>query len=84
MADVQQTTLEPRVVTILNLTPTIEWADCPMCGSFRRLTHAVGWYCGPVHEQPGEQVRGWSDGAIAAGMSVCRECHDGFYGESRA
>ena len=52
-----------------------------MCGQYRRLDHAVGWYCGPVRQDPGELVPGWKGEAFAGGMSVCRECHDGFYAE---
>ncbi len=58
-----------------------ESGDCPMCDRYRHLTHAVGWYCGPVRQDPGEHVPGWRGEAVAGGMPVCRECHDGFYAE---
>lgn len=54
--------------------------ECPMCGRERVLSHAVGWFCGPVKADPGQQVPGWQGEAIAGGMPVCVECHDGFYG----
>lgn len=54
--------------------------DCPMCDRYRVLKHAVGWYCGPVKQDPGEHVPEWGPDAIAGGMVVCKECHDELYG----
>ena len=71
-------------VVVIQLWPSIIYDDCPICGHYRRLDHAVGWYCGPVRQNPGEQVPGWRGEAIAGGMSVCGECHDGFYAEQPA
>jgi hypothetical protein len=66
--------MQDRTVTVIRL-----WeppSDCGMCGreTFDKL--AVGWFCGPVRQEPGEQVPGWKGEAIAGGMPVCRPCYD--------
>ncbi len=64
---------------IIDLSFERQCGECPMCERYRHLNHAVGWYCGPVRQDPGEQVPGWKGEAIAGGMPVCQECHDTFY-----
>ncbi len=68
------------IVTILLWEPTCECGICERVGPWR---HAVGWYCGPVDQDPGELVPGWGPDAIAGGRTVCRECHDRFYFQKR-
>jgi len=75
-------TRTPDVVIIDLWRLERESDECPMCDRYRHLTHAVGWYCGPVRENPGEVVPDWGPDAIAGGMSVCQPCHDEFYGEA--
>jgi hypothetical protein len=65
------------IVTIHLWPRVVPCAMCPAEGDHR---HAVGWYCGPVEQDPGQRVPGWGPDAVAGGMTVCRECHDTFYG----
>jgi hypothetical protein len=58
---------------------------CPMCGQFRPMTHAVGWCCGPTKDPIGSASSVYCDRATdepyeVAGRSVCKPCHDTFYG----
>lgn len=59
------------------------WADCAMCGNYRRLDHAVAWYCGPTHDEIGslstEYLSTDDAPAVVGGMCVCRSCHDSWY-----
>lgn len=55
-------------------------SECGICEAEGEHRHAVGWYCGPVKEDPGEPVPEWGHDAIAGGRSVCQPCHDSFYG----
>lgn len=55
------------------------WGDCPMCEQYRRLNHAVGWYCGPTQDEIGSVTTEYTDGGIVGGMCVCQPCHDEFY-----
>lgn len=54
--------------------------ECGICEQWGNHRHAVGWYCGPVKEDIGQPVPEWGPDAIAMGRTVCRECHDDFYG----
>lgn len=61
--------------------------ECPMCGDWRILNHAVGWYCGPTHDAIGSTSTEYkpSEGeteAIVGGMGVCRQCHDDFHAKA--
>lgn len=53
--------------------------ECGICNQWGPWRHAVGWYCGPVQEDPGEPVPEWGPDAIAGGRTVCQPCHDRFY-----
>lgn len=68
---------------VIDLQEDRHWRDCPMCDRLRKMTHAVGWYCGPTHDEIGSVSTEYRscDGtpAIVGGMPVCKECHDGFY-----
>ncbi|WP_147048187.1 hypothetical protein [Methylobacterium gnaphalii] len=55
-------------------------SECGICEEWGPHRHAVGWYCGPVQEDIGEPVPEWGPDAIAGGRSVCKACHDRFYG----
>ena len=64
--------------TVIHLwQPEVECGICKRWGNHR---HAVGWYCGPVEEDIGEHVPEWGPDAIAGGKTVCKQCHDEFYG----
>lgn len=68
------------VVTIELWPHMVECGICERRGPWR---HAVGWYCGPVDQGPGEPVPDWGPDAIAGGRTVCRACHDRFYFQKR-
>jgi hypothetical protein len=55
-------------------------SECGICEEYGPHRHAVGWYCGPVKEDIGQPVHEWGPDAVAAGRTVCRTCHDRFYG----
>lgn len=55
-------------------------SECGICEEFGPHRHAVGWYCGPVKEDIGAPVPEWGPDAIAGGRTVCKTCHDRFYG----
>lgn len=67
------------VSTVIDLNEERNWGDCQMCGEYRRLDHAVAWYCGPTHDEIGSVTTEYNDGGIVGGMCVCKRCHDGFY-----
>jgi hypothetical protein len=71
------------LVTVIDMNEGRYWDDCPMCGEYRRLDHAVAWYCGPTHDEIGsvstEYRSGTDEPAIVSGMCVCKECHDRHY-----
>jgi hypothetical protein len=70
-------------VIIIDLSEERHWGDCIMCGEYRRLDHAVAYYCGPTHDDIGsistEYVSGTDEPAIVGGMCVCKTCHDRHY-----
>lgn len=70
-------------ISIINLNEERNWGDCPMCGGWRRLDHAVGWYEEAVHDDIGTVL---PHGGEVGGICVCRECHDRHYsiGDSHA
>lgn len=72
---------EPRII-LIDLNEQRYWADCHMCDQFRRLDHAVAWWCGPVHMEIGHQFTAM-DGSeqTVGGMCVCKACHDQHYPE---
>ncbi|MGA0564125.1 hypothetical protein ACO2RV_16900 [Ancylobacter sp. VNQ12] len=70
---------EPLPVYIIDLNEDRNWGECSICEKYKRLDHAVGWYCGPTHDEIGSITTEYSDGGVVGGMRVCRECHDGFY-----
>ena len=52
-----------------------------MCGEWKQMSHGIGWYCGPVHHDPGERFTlPKGEEVEAGGMTVCKSCHDRFYG----
>jgi hypothetical protein len=53
---------------------------CGICERWGPHRHAVAWYCGPVRVEIGHPVPGWGPDAIAGGRTVCKACHDKFYG----
>lgn len=72
------------LVTVIDMQDGRNYGECSLCHMEQRLDHAVGWYCGPTHDEIGSistEYRG-SDGepAIVGGMCVCQDCHDTFYG----
>jgi hypothetical protein len=68
-----------NVITI-DMNASRWWGDCSMCDQERRLDHAVGWYCEPVPENPGEtHVLPNGEAVTVGGMRVCKPCHDSFY-----
>lgn len=71
---------EPLPFITIQLDGDREMGDCAMCGNYRRLNHAVAWYCGPTHDEIGEVTTEYSDGGIVGGMCVCKSCHDEHYG----
>ena len=74
-------TAQPVVIELWSVD---KWSGpCPMSGRHAMISHAVAWYCGHVHYEVGEVVQGFEPDAIAAGMPVCRGCHDQFYGVDR-
>lgn len=52
---------------------------CCICERETRLTHAVGYCCGPTHDEIGSESTEYR-GLIVGGMPVCQPCHDDFYG----
>lgn len=55
--------------------------ECPKCGQVARINHAIGYCCDFTHDEigaPSTEYRGETVG----GMSVCKPCHDEFYGEA--
>lgn len=70
-------------VIVTDLQEGRYWADCHMCGRYRRLDHAVAWYCGPTHDEIGsvstEYCGEGGEPAIVGGMCVCKKCHDKHY-----
>lgn len=66
------------ILTIRLCEPTTE---CCICGEITALTHAVGYCCGPTHDEIGTKSTEYK-GLIVGGMPVCKRCHDEFYDES--
>lgn len=64
---------------IVDLNEGRRWGECLMCEDYKRLDHAVGYYCGPTHDPIGSVSSEYNDGGIVAGRCVCKECHDDFY-----
>lgn len=73
------TDITPTPIQILDLWGEPE-TDCGICGTWGPHRHAVGWYCGPVTAEIGAAVPEWGPDAIAGGRTVCKLCHDRFYG----
>jgi len=68
-------------IIVIDMQEARYWGDCPMCEQYRRLNHAVGWYCGPTHDEIGSQSTEYrGPDATVGGMCVCQPCHDEFYG----
>lgn len=63
-------------VTIIDLNERFRHGDCPMCETWKRLDHAVGWYEEAVHEEIGATLPHRGE---VGGMCVCKACHDDFY-----
>lgn len=60
-----------------------DWGDCCLCEDEKRLTNAIGYYCGPTHDEIGTESTEYPGaGNIVGGMRVCQPCHDAFYGIS--
>ena len=73
------TAAEPRQIFFIYLND-FQWGECPMCEQDRRLNYCVGWYEGPVRQDPGETLTLPNGEAVeTCGMCVCRDCHDDFY-----
>jgi hypothetical protein len=72
------------ILTCIDMQEGRYWGDCIMCREYRRLDHAVGYYCGPTLDDIGsvstEYISGTDEPAIVGGMCVCRKCHDRHYG----
>ena len=66
-------------VIVIDLNAEREWDDCNKCGDYRRLNHAIGYYCGFTHDPIGSVTTEYTTGGIVGGMLVCKECHDDFY-----
>lgn len=73
----------PRIIYVLDLNEARNWGDCPMCDQERRLDHAVGWCCGPTHDEIGSMSTEYRDTPVG-GMCVCKSCHDQFYRDLNA
>lgn len=73
----------PPLITIIDMQAGRYWRKCPMCNQAQRLDHAVGWYCGPTHDEIGSITTEYMDGGEVCGMSVCKGCHDAFYASSQ-
>ena len=87
MTDISNETLdevERRPIIIVDLQEGLHWGDCPICGEYRRMDHAVAWYCGPTHDEIGSVTTEYTDGGIVGGKSVCKSCHDTFYADEIA
>jgi hypothetical protein len=67
-------------VVVIDFGEERNWGDCCMCNEYKRLDHAVGYYCGPTHDPIGSITTQYVGGGIVGGMCVCKECHDTFYG----
>jgi len=71
------------LITVINMQEGLYWGDCCMCQRYKRLDHAVAYYCGPTHDEIGsvstEYTSDNGEPAIVGGMCVCRECHDNHY-----
>ncbi len=71
-------------IFVIDLNEERRWGDCLMCDGYRRLDHAVAWYCGPTHDAIGSVTTEYTDGGIVGGMCVCKSCHDQHYSTERA
>jgi hypothetical protein len=71
------------VVVVIDMQEERYWGECSMCEQYRRLDHAVAWYCGPTHDEIGSVTTEYTDGGIVGGMCVCKQCHDGHYAEPK-
>lgn len=72
------------LVTVIDMQEERYWGDCTMCRNYRRLDHAVAWYCGPTHDEIGSVTTEYTDGGIVGGMCVCKQCHDDHYAIDRS
>jgi hypothetical protein len=74
--------LDPRtgdvVGSVIDMQEGRYWGECPMCETEQRLDHAVGWCCGPTHDDIGTMSTEYRDTEVG-GMCVCKSCHDQFY-----
>lgn len=71
-------------VTHIRLWPPT--GDCCICGEETELGWAVGYFCGPTHDEIGtpstEYLPGDDGDNIVGGMAVCKQCHHDFHGWS--
>lgn len=72
----------PERVPILTIRLWEPTTKCCICEDVTPLTHAVGYCCGPTHDDIGSESTEYR-GLIVGGMPVCRACHDDFYGIAR-
>jgi hypothetical protein len=62
-------------VTVIQLwEPTTE---CCICGRETRVTHSVGYCCGPTRDEIGSDSTEYP-GTEVGGMPACKSCHDEF------
>lgn len=73
-----------RIAVIGMWSQEIPSGECPNCGRRGSLPVSVGWFCGPVEQEPGQTVPGWVGESIACGMPVCRVCHAGLRRDAMA
>jgi hypothetical protein len=70
-------------VIVIDLCEERNWGICCMCDQYKRLDHAVAYYCEPTHDEIGSVSTQYTstDGkpAIVGGMCVCKGCHDIHY-----
>jgi hypothetical protein len=70
-------------VLVIDMQEGLKWGECSMCRKYRRLDHAVAWYCGPTHDEIGSVSTEYrsdnGEPAIVGGMRACKGCHDQHY-----
>jgi hypothetical protein len=53
-------------------------SECCICGKAGNHRHAIGYCCGPTHDDIGSMSTKYR-GIEVGGMPACKECHDEFY-----